>query len=124
VADFDVVFAVRGELRPVLRDRRVWIQLTAVDEQQRRQGGDVLGAGEDVDDGVLVPLPGLRSVDVSAPHIDDQLAVDVDRDGRAELAPGGDLVGEGGGDAGEAPVAVPRKDGIDSGFAELLLGHW
>jgi len=124
VADFDVLFSVCAELGPVFGDGRIRIQAAAVDEQQRRQRGDVFGAGEDVDDRVLVPLPGLGLVDVSAPHVDDHLAVDVDCDGRAELAPGGDLIGECGGDVGEAPIAVSGNDGVNGAVTAQLFGHY
>ena len=118
VADFDAVLAIRGELRPVRRYRRERIETAAVDEQQGGQRSDVLGAGEDIDDRVPGPFPGFGTVGIASPDIHHELALDIDRDGRPELATGGDFFGERGGDIGESRVTVSVDHGIGAG------GHW
>ena len=54
VARRDRLLAVRGELGPVARDRRVDVELAAIDQHVRAQRGDRLGGREDVDDRVLL----------------------------------------------------------------------
>ena len=85
VADQDALLAVGGELRPVRGDRRVDVQLAPVDQHQRGQAGHRLGRRPDVGDGVLGPRdrPGL--VAEAAPQVDDDLAVDVHDERRAEF---------------------------------------
>ena len=118
MAHFDVVLAVGGELRPVFRDRGERIEQAAVDQHQRRQRGDILGAGEDIDDRVFRPLSGLCFVGVPTPDVDDELTVDVDGDGGAEFAAADDFVGQCGNDVLEAAVVVTvqntrREVGVD-----------
>ena len=47
---------------------------------------------------------------MAAPDVDDELAVDVDRDGRADFLTVGDLLGERLGDLVESGVAVTLQD--------------
>ena len=68
VAHLDVLFAVVGEFGPVLRHRRVCIDQTPVDGDQRGEGGECLGAGEEVDDRVLPPRDSPRAVGVTCPR--------------------------------------------------------
>jgi hypothetical protein len=96
VADQDVLLALGGELRPVPGDRRVDVQLAPVDQHQGRQAGHGLGRRPDVGDGLLGPRDGPRLVAKSAPQVDDDLAVDVQDQGRAQFLTG---------------VQVPRQRG-------------
>ena len=68
-----------------LRDRGVNIQLAPVNQHQRGQAGHRLGRRPDIGDGVLGPRdrPGL--VAKAAPHVDDDVAVDVQDERCAEL---------------------------------------
>ena len=106
MAHLDVLFAVVGEFGPVLRHRRVCIDQTAVDGDQCGEGGECLGAGEEVDDRVLAPRDSPRAVGVTAPDVDDELAVDVKGDRGAEFLTFGDFVGQRVGDLREAAVAM------------------
>ena len=76
------------ELRPVLGDRGVEVELAAVGEHQAGQRGHRLRRRPDVDDRVRAPTA--RSapsspVDRAAPQVDDQLAVDRHGDRRADV---------------------------------------
>src|SRR5262249_58103684 len=74
-----------GELGPVAGYRRVDVETAFRDQAVRAERRHALGAGGDVDE--RVALPGLRAVEVrmTAPEVDDGLAVDDHRDGRADL---------------------------------------
>jgi hypothetical protein len=73
------LLAVLAELRPVGGDRRLRVELAAVDEHVPAQAGEPLGGGGDHDDGVPVPRPGFRRIRPAAPEVDDGLALDRDR---------------------------------------------
>ena len=78
VTNLDVLLAVRTELGPVPRDGCERVEQSSIDQDQRGQAGNGLGARPDIDDGALGPFLGLPSIGVSAPDVDDRLAVDVD----------------------------------------------
>ena len=78
------VLAVLGELGPVLRHRGIEVELAPVGQHQHADRGHGLGGGVDVDDGVSLP-GGAGGVGVASPDVDDELAVDGHRCGRAEL---------------------------------------
>jgi hypothetical protein len=106
VAHLDVLFSIVGEFGPVLRHRRKGIDQATIDRDQSGKGRECLCAGEEVDDCVLPPRDGLRSVSVPAPDVDDDLAVDVKGDRGAEFLAFGELVGQRVGDLREAGVAI------------------
>src|SRR5262249_61128523 len=74
-----------GELGPGAGYRRGEVETAFRDQAVRAERRHALGAGVDVDE--RVALPGLRAVEVrvTAPQVDDGLAVDDHRDGRADL---------------------------------------
>src|SRR6185295_4106015 len=63
----DRLFPVRGELGPVLRDRRVRVEATLLDEPVAHDGGDALGRRERDDQRVALP------------HVGDDASVDRQR---------------------------------------------
>ena len=85
MGDRHVLFAGRLELGPVARDRRVGVELAPVGQHQRAQRGHGLGGRPDVGDRVALPRRRAFGVDGAAPEVDHRLAVDVQRDARAEL---------------------------------------
>ena len=85
VAHLDVLLAGRRELGPVLGDLAVEVELAPIGEHQRTQRGHRLGRRPDVDDRVALPRRRLRLVDVAAPQVDDELAVEDDGDRRADI---------------------------------------
>src|ERR1700722_14065582 len=88
LADQDVLLTAGTELRPVLRDRGIDVQFAAIGQHQRGEAGYRLSRGPDVGDGVLGPRdrPGL--VGEAAPDVDDDVAVDVQDQRRAQFFPG------------------------------------
>ena len=81
-------------------DRRVDVELAAVDQDERGQAGHRLRGRPDVDDRVLGPRRRPLDVGAAAPDVDDGLAVEVDGHRRAEL-----LAARG---CARAPPAPPR----------------
>ena len=81
----DVFLARLPELGPVAGDRRVQVQLTAVGKLVDAGGRQALGAGQHGGQGVLLPGAGAGYVSRAAPQVDDEVAVDPHRDGRADL---------------------------------------
>src|ERR1700694_313564 len=124
VTHLDVLLAVRSEFRPVLCDRREGIEQPAVDQDQSGQGGHVLGARKDVDDGVFGPLDGFRLIGIPAPDVDDQLAVDVDRNGGTQFPAGVDLFSQRGRDVGETVVATAMDHAGGGKGVERVGSHW
>ena len=94
-ADRDRLLAEPPEFRPVGRDRRVDVQLTAVREQVSADCRHAFGRRVDVDDRVAFPRPIALGVRVAAPEVDDRLAVDAHRHGCSPLAVLLEVVGEG-----------------------------
>ena len=82
----DALLAVGGELRPIARDRRLHVELAAVDQHEQAQGDEAFGAGEDHLQGVALPWPSRLRVGDPAPQVDDRLAVAAHRERRAKLA--------------------------------------
>src|ERR1700694_3838077 len=124
VTHLDVLLAVGGEFRPVLCDRREGVEQPAVDQDQSGQGGHVLGARKDVDDGVFGPLDGFRLIGIPAPDVDDQLAVDVDRNGGTQFPAGVDLFSQRGRDVGETVVATANDHAGGGKGVERVGSHW
>ena len=85
MTDEDPVLAVLREFRPVGRDRRIDIDLAAVDQHVEADAGDALGDRHHADRGMGVPRLGLVAVAIAAPQIDHRLAVDDHRNGRTRL---------------------------------------
>ena len=85
--DQHVLLPGRGERRPVLRDGRVHVQFSAVDQHQGRQAGHRLGRRPDVGDRVLLPRLSASLVAVASPQVDGYLAVEVEHDGSAKFRP-------------------------------------
>jgi hypothetical protein len=110
MAKLDVLLAVCRELRPVLRHRRGGFDQAPINEHEAGQRGDVLGRREHVDYGVLAPRDCFGRVGMAAPDVDDELAVDVDRDGRADFLTADDLLGERRGDLVESGIAMTVED--------------
>nr|WP_252973968.1 hypothetical protein [Janibacter melonis] len=107
MAHEDALLAVRGELGPVRRDRRVEVDETALDEQEDGERRDLLRRRPHVDDRVPLPRPGAGDIGVPAPDIDEGLAIEVDADRGAELLARGDHGLEGVAQARQAWVGVP-----------------
>jgi hypothetical protein len=85
VPHLDVLLAVGGELRPVVADRRVHVELAALDQHQRGQRQHGLRRRPAVDDRVLGPRRRPLLVAVPAPQVDDGLPVEVDGHRRPQL---------------------------------------
>ncbi len=79
------------ELGPVRADRRIEVELSALVQQQRDEGGDALGRGPDHLGRTGLPGRGVRRVRVrvtvlrAAPQVHDLVSVPVDGDRRAPL---------------------------------------
>ena len=71
----NVFLAVGRELRPVLRDRRVDVEVATLREHRREDRGHPLRRREAQDDGVLLPRATGLSVGDAAPQVDHRLAV-------------------------------------------------
>ena len=91
------------------------IDQAAVDGDQRRERGECLGAREEVDDRVFAPGDRLRAVGMTTPDVDDELAVDVERDGGAEFLALGDLLGQRVGDLSRSGYRSARARRRSSG---------
>ena len=81
------------------------------------EGGQALGGGEDVDEGVAVPLAVVVGVVPAAPEVDDGLAVEIDADGAADLAVLGEVGGEGLADCVESWVGPSADRGVGHGLS-------
>src|SRR5207247_6097786 len=84
-AHSDVLLARGLELRPVLGDGSVEVQLTPLREEVCADRRDALGRREDELEGVLLPRAARLLVGCATPDVDDLLALDVQREGRADL---------------------------------------
>jgi hypothetical protein len=86
LADAHVGLAGRGELRPVPHNRRIELEVAALEEEQKAGRDHALGTGEQDLQRVGGPRPPAGAVGDPAPQIDKQLTVTDDSEGRAELA--------------------------------------
>lgn len=84
-ADGNVLLPVRRELRPVLRDGCVEVQLPALGEQERARGRHGLGGGVDDLQGVVLRGSVVLGIGDPAPQVDHFPTVQVHGDGRAHL---------------------------------------
>ncbi|SVJ73117.1 Uncharacterised protein [Klebsiella pneumoniae] len=119
LAHADRCLAGRGELGPVACHRRVQFELALGHQLQHGNGGEGLGAGEQIEDGVA--LPGLLAVLVrdAAPEVDHRLATDLQAQRRAALLRIVEKPGEGLGKRGETAVTVAlRRHG------QVPVGKW
>ena len=91
-----------GELRPDVGYALGVVELSGVDQPRDQQRGDRLGGREHRRQGALVEGLGALAVGEAGPEIDDQLAALDQRETRAELLAGSEVVLEGGADAREA----------------------
>src|ERR1700736_3375778 len=103
-ADGDVALAVGAELRPVLGDRGVVVDQTAVGQPMDDRRGHPLGHRKHHRGGVGGPVLGAAAVRVSRPYIDDRCAVQVDGKCAATEPPAREQLGEGANRAAEAGV--------------------
>ncbi|MNK93450.1 hypothetical protein D3C87_1136110 [compost metagenome] len=76
-------FAGRRELRPIAGHRGVQLQLAFGNQLQRGHGGEGLGAGEEVGNGVAVPGLGAILVGGAGPEVEHGFATDLDAQRRA-----------------------------------------
>ena len=83
VPDLDLVFTVLCELRPVVGDIGIKIQLTAIGQYQGTKEGHGLRAAVNVHNGVRLPRLGLLFIDMAAPNVYDHLTVN----GHCERSP-------------------------------------
>lgn len=81
----DGLFAGGGEFRPVLRHRRVQLELAFGHQLQRGHCGKGLGAGEQVGNGVAVPGLGAVFVGSTGPEVDHGFTADLNAQRRAAL---------------------------------------
>src|SRR6266851_647530 len=100
------VLAMLREFRPVTRDRRVKIEQTLVGQAMSANRGHPLGGREDGDDRVARPWARARLVGMTAPQVDDHLAVDAYGNGGAVLVALVEIFGERSFHAPEAWIAV------------------
>src|SRR5712692_10750977 len=100
------VLAMLREFRPVTRDRRVKIEQTLVGQAMSAYRGHPLGGREDGDDRVARPWARARLVGVTAPQVDDHLAIDAYGNGGAVLVALVEIFGERSFHAREARIAV------------------
>ena len=110
VADGGATLALGPELGPHRGQRVVEAHQTGVDQLQEEEGDEGLAHRVDVDQGVLLPGPGPGGVGPPADQVDHQLAVDEHGDAGTDLAPLGEVGGEGVADGGE-PVEAATRDG-------------
>lgn len=78
LAQRDGFFTRRGKLGPVVGNRRIQFQLAFGNQLQGRDGGEGLGAGEQIDDGVAVPGLGTVLIGGTGPQVDNGFAADLD----------------------------------------------
>ena len=125
-ADEQRFFAVRGEFRPVARNRRVEIDLAAIDQHMQAGRGHCLADRHGVADRVLFPGLRLRDVAKSAPEIDDHAAVDGEREARPALFAAREIIGESvphGGEFRIEPAAQRIAPAVAFDRARFLLHH-
>jgi hypothetical protein len=107
LGDGDGGLPVRRELGPVLRHGSIDVELTPVRQEEGGEGGHGLGRRVDVDQGVLLPGPGLGRVGEAAPDVDHELAVNSGGEGRADVEAVFQVAGEGLPDAFETGITGP-----------------
>ena len=105
VPNFRVLLVVPAVLGPVVGHLGVEVELAPVRQHEGAQEGHRLGRRVDVDDGVLLPRPRARLVGMARPEVDDELALDRRREGRADIAEFREVALEGIAHLGEAFVA-------------------
>src|SRR6185437_12544669 len=94
VADEHALLAGLRKFRPVVCNRRVEIDLAAVDQDVHTQCAHALDERIHDDDRVFLPRLGASEVLMAAPEIDNLLSVLVDTDGGADLAPSAEIIGK------------------------------
>ena len=104
--DRDRLLALRRELRPVRGDGGVVVDLARLDELGHTGRGSTLRRREHELERVLVPRPAGRPVGYAGPDVDLAVAVDVQRERRAELPV---VVEVGAERIGHLPVAVLHR---------------
>jgi hypothetical protein len=82
----DVFLTGLPELGPIPGHRGLQVQFAAIGELMHAGGRQALGPGKDSGEGVLLPGPRAGAVGPAAPQVDNQIAVDPYRHGRADLA--------------------------------------
>ena len=92
------------------------VELAAVSQDERAHRRHRLGRREDVRDRVALPSRGVSLVDVTAPDVDDGFAVEVHRDGRADVEACVQLLGKDRWHLRESLVVVA----VDLGHFSLL----
>ena len=92
--DQNALFAVLGEFRPVVCDRRFKVDQAPVGEDMYARGAYALGDRVHDAQRVFAPRFAARGIHMAAPEIDDFLTLMIDRHGAAELVMGGEIVGE------------------------------
>ncbi|MCY1543652.1 hypothetical protein D9M68_794780 [compost metagenome] len=77
MAQGDLLLTGRGELRPIAGNRRIQFQLALANQLQGGDGGERLGTGKQVEDGVAVPGLLAFLVGATGPDIQHGLATDL-----------------------------------------------
>jgi hypothetical protein len=104
--DRDLGLPGLGELGPVARDGGIEIEATLLDEAVGADRRQALGRRVGVDEGVALPFAGAGGVGEAAPEIDDELALERERDRRADLLLRFEALREDVADGLEAGIAV------------------
>src|SRR5690606_6751798 len=86
LAHRDALLAGGGEFRPVAGHRRIQLQLAFADQLQGGDGGEGLGTGEQVQQGVLLPHFLAIPIRRAGPQVDHRLTGDLHAEGGAPLA--------------------------------------
>ncbi|MNN47827.1 hypothetical protein D3C81_1622660 [compost metagenome] len=110
LAHRNALLAGGGELRPVVRHRRIQLQPALADQLQQGNAGECLGAGEQVENGVSLPLLTRLPPCAARPEIDDHLAANLDAQRRATLLMIVEEPCEGVGNRHERFVAMTLRD--------------
>ena len=84
-ANGDITLAGLGELRPILRDRRVEVEASLLGQPMGAERDQAFGRRGDVDQCVTVPLALAIERVPATPEVDDRLAVEIDGDCRADF---------------------------------------
>ena len=110
LAQRDRLLSGAREFRPQTRDRRVEIDLCALDQAERHDGAQRLADREEVDQRVAPPGRTARPVAMAAPEIGDHAAADRERDRSTRLAAAGEILRERLAQAREAGIAEAVDD--------------
>jgi hypothetical protein len=106
----DRVLAVAVELRPVIDYRRVEAEEASLHSLQQTQRGHRFGDGEHADQRLLAPGELPLPVGVAVPEVYDELAVEGDRNGSADVTAGLVSIEEGVGDRLKSRIQMPLDD--------------